>query len=88
MDAIGAKSAELGYPFTVDSGKSFDMGEAAGRFTYIETKDGTLIEFVETHKIPVAKKLGWYLSLKKRAAEKPLPRWMLNALSLNREKTQ
>jgi len=43
----------------------FDMGEAAGRFSYIEDPDGTLIEFVETHKIPIFKKLGWYLHLEK-----------------------
>lgn len=46
-----------GHPFTVDSASSFDMGEAAGHFTYIEDPDGTLIEFVETHKVPVLKKL-------------------------------
>ena len=38
----------------------------AGGFVYIEVPDGTLIEFVETHKIPVMKKLGWYLNLRKR----------------------
>ncbi|MEI6412341.1 MAG: VOC family protein, partial [Bacteroidota bacterium] len=53
--------AEKGHPFTVDSSGSFDMGEAAGYFSYIEDPDGTLIEFVETHKIPIMKKIGWYL---------------------------
>jgi len=75
-----------GFPFTVDSSQSFDMGEAAGHFTYIEDPDGTLIEFVETHKIPILKKLGWYLNLKKRNQEKPLPRWILKTLSLNRKR--
>lgn len=75
-----------GHPFTVDSSDSFDMGEAAGHFSYIEDPDGTLIEFVEAHKIPIFKKIGWYLDLKKRDPEKPLPRWMLKALSLNRKK--
>jgi catechol 2,3-dioxygenase-like lactoylglutathione lyase family enzyme len=75
-----------GYPFTVDSSESFDMGEAAGHFTYIEDPDGTLIEFVETHKIPILKKLGWYLDLRKRNPEKPLPNWMIRALGLNRVK--
>jgi catechol 2,3-dioxygenase-like lactoylglutathione lyase family enzyme len=75
-----------GHPFTVDSSNSFDMGEAAGHFSYIEDPDGTLIEFVETHKIPVLKKLGWYLDLRKRDASKALPNWMLKALSLNRVK--
>ena len=86
MDAIKSKAEKLGYPFTVDSQNSFDMGEAAGRFSYIETKEGILLEFVETHKIPILKKLGWYLNLKTRNREKPLPRLLLKALSLNRVK--
>ncbi|HPW64442.1 MAG TPA: VOC family protein [Cyclobacteriaceae bacterium] len=75
-----------GFAFTVDSSQSFDMGKAAGHFTYIEDPDGTLIEFVETHKIPIIEKLGWYLSLKNRDREKPLANWMLNLLGLNRVK--
>jgi catechol 2,3-dioxygenase-like lactoylglutathione lyase family enzyme len=75
---------EKGYPFTVDSGEKFDMGEAAGHFSYIEDPDGALIEFVETKKIPIMKKLGWYLDLRKRDALKPLPDWMLKALKFNR----
>ena len=43
-------------PFTVDVDHSFDMGEAAGSFSYTEDPDGALIEFVETHKIPILKK--------------------------------
>jgi hypothetical protein len=78
-----------GFPFTVDTmksfeGNSFDMGEAAGHFSYIEDPDGTLIEFVETHKLPIFKKLGLYLDLRKRAPEKPLPDWMLKALRFSR----
>jgi len=82
----------LGFPFTVDSSvkhnkdNSFDMGEAAGHFSYIEDPDGTLIEFVETHKVPILKKYGWYLNMKKRDPRKPLPNWMLNALGLNKVK--
>lgn len=79
--------AEKGHPFTVDSSGSFDMGEAAGYFSYIEDPDGTLIEFVETHKIPILKKIGWYLDLRKRSnPAKPLPRWMLKALGMGRVK--
>lgn len=82
------KSCEAkGHPFTVDSSGSFDMGEAAGYFSYIEDPDGALIEFVETHKIPILKKLGWYLDLRKRKnPEKPLPRWMLKMLGISRVK--
>lgn len=84
MDKIKEKAAALGHPFTVDSGH-FDMGDAAGRFAYIETADGTLIELVETYKVPVAKKLGFYINLQGRDPRKSLPRWMLKALGLNRK---
>ena len=86
MDNLENRSNTEGYPFTVDSANSFDMGEAAGRFAYIENADGTLIEFVETHKIPILKKIGWYLNVKNRNPEKPLPKWMLQAMGLNRVK--
>ncbi|OJV35663.1 MAG: glyoxalase [Bacteroidia bacterium 43-41] len=92
MDALGKRCAELGYPFTVDTtqklkeGSSFDMGDAAGQFAYIEDPDGTLIEFVETHKVPVVKKLGLSINLKNRNPEKPLPKFMLKALSVLRVK--
>ena len=62
------------------------MGEAAGHFSYIEDTDGALIEFVETHKIPILKKIGWYLDLKKRDPHKPLPDFVLSAMALNRVK--
>ncbi|TND01774.1 MAG: glyoxalase/bleomycin resistance protein/dioxygenase [Bacteroidetes bacterium] len=75
-----------GAPFTVDSGGNFDMGEAAGHFTYIEDPDGTLIEFVETFKIPILKKFGWYLDLRKRTPGKALPNWMLKSMGMNRVK--
>jgi len=86
MEQMREKCKNLGHPFTVDSSSSFDMGEAAGHFAYIEDPDGTLIEFVETHKVPVLKKLGWYVNLTKRNPEKALPIWMLKALSFNKVK--
>ncbi len=86
MDFIKEECDAIGQPFTVDTGNSFDMGEAAGRFSYAEDVDGTLIEFVETHKVPVAKKWGWYLSLKKRNPARPLPRLILKAMAFNRVK--
>ena len=86
QQAMKQLCAAKGHPFTIDSGEKFDMGEAAGHFSYIEDPDGTLIEFVETKKIPILKKLGWYLDLKKRDALKPLPDWMLKALKFNRVK--
>lgn len=91
MDLLRKECIEKGFPFTVDSdafhqSENFDMGEAAGHFSYIEDPDGTLIEFVETHKIPIMKKLGWYLNLRERDAEKPLPNWILKALKYSRVK--
>lgn len=86
MAGLKAACEKAGHPFTVDGGAGFEMGEAAGHFTYIEDPDGTLIEFVETKKIPIMKKWGWYLDLRKRAPEKPLANWMLKALAFNRVK--
>ena len=84
MDALKSACAAAGFPFSIDSHDSFDMGEAAGRFSYIEDPDGTLIEFVETHRLPLLGKLGWNLDMRKRSPAKPLPRWMIKALALNR----
>lgn len=75
-----------GYPLTVNSHNSFDMGNAAGHFVYNEDPDGTLVEYVETHKVPVVKKLGIYLNLKNRKPEKQLPDWMIRCLSFRRVK--
>jgi catechol 2,3-dioxygenase-like lactoylglutathione lyase family enzyme len=86
MDALGDECKEAGFPFTIDTGNSFDMGEAAGRFAYLEDPDGAWIEFVETHKVPVMEKWNWYLNIKNRDPEKPLPRWMLKALRFNKVK--
>ncbi|MBE6216309.1 MAG: VOC family protein [Bacteroidales bacterium] len=85
MKALGAFCAEKGHPFTVDScpdGEQFDMGDASGHFTYIEDPDGTLIEFVETHKVPVVKKLGWFIDMRKRNPEKSLPKFLFRMMGL------
>ncbi len=86
MTELKAQCEKNGFPFTVDSSESFDMGEAAGHFSYIEDPDGTLIEFVETHKVPILKKINWYLNLRKRDPIKPLPNWMVRSLAFNRVK--
>ena len=92
MRALEKFCTEKGHPFTVDScpgGITFDMGDASGHFTYIEDPDGTLIEFVETHKVPVVKKLGWYIDMKKRDPRKPLPKILFRAMGLvSREKVK
>lgn len=87
MQALKETCEKNGHPFTVDGGAGFEMGEAAGHFTYIEDPDGTLIEFVETKKLPILKKFGWYLDLRKRAPEKPLADWMLKTMRFNRVKS-
>ena len=91
MDSLKEYCIKQGFPFTVDSkvssnGNVFDMGEAAGHFSYIADPDGTLIEFVETFKIPVLKKLGWYLDLRRRDPHKALPGWMLKMLRFSKVK--
>ncbi len=91
MDDLRKYCQEAGFPFSVDSmqshdGQSFDMGEAAGHFSYVEDPDGTLIEFVETHKVPIIKALGWYLDMRKRDPDKPLPSWMIKPLRFSRVK--
>jgi catechol 2,3-dioxygenase-like lactoylglutathione lyase family enzyme len=92
MERLEKECNELGYPFTVNSNVkhnekgSFDMGEAAGHFTYIEDPDGTLIEFVETHRVPLLKALGINLNLDKRDPERPLPNWIINMMGLKKVK--
>ena len=86
MDLLRDEVKSKGFPFTVDSGDSFDMGEAAGHFAYISDPDGTPIEFVETHKIPILKKFGWYLDLRKRDPDKSLPRWLIGTFRWKRIK--
>jgi hypothetical protein len=88
IDDLRETASKLGFPFTVDSArsmKSFDMGEAAGSFAYIQAPEGTLIEFVETHKIPLVKKIGWYLNIDKHGS-KPLSRWIFRLFGVMRVK--
>ena len=80
MDKVHEAVKAQGRDFVCDSGDDFDMGDANGHFTYVEDPDGTLIEFVETLKIPVIKNLGIHINLKKRDDYKPLPRFLTRAL--------
>ncbi|MFV0289966.1 MAG: VOC family protein [Mangrovibacterium sp.] len=86
MDLLEKETTELGFPFTANSSDSFDMGVAAGHFAYISDPDNTPIEFVETHKLPILAKLGWYMNLKNRNPKKTLPNWMINTVSWGRIK--
>jgi catechol 2,3-dioxygenase-like lactoylglutathione lyase family enzyme len=88
MDEFREIVKKAGFPFTVDSARdseSFDMGEAAGNFAYIQAPEGTLIEFVETHKIPILKKFGWFVDFRKRGNH-PLPNWLLKMFRFMRVK--
>lgn len=86
MEALKRQCEQHGFRFTVDSANSFDMGEAAGRFSYIEDPDGTLVEFVETHKVPIIKKIGWFINLQKRSHKRPLPNWMIATIGWGKVK--
>ncbi len=86
MSAYKQHQLTQGNIFTVDSEGFFGMDKAGGRFCYIEDADGTLIELVETYKVPIIKKMGWYLNLKKRKSKNPLPSWMLKLLGLSKVK--
>lgn len=88
MDALVQECKDRGFPFQVLSNPSFDMGDTSAHWGYIEDPDGTLIEFVETHRVPVIKKLNWYINLRKRKPTKPLPTWLTNAISFNRVKVK
>ncbi len=88
LKQLREKVKSMGYPFTVDSAMAqdtFDMGEAAGNFAYIKAPEGTLIEFVETHKIPILKKLNWFIDFRKRGHH-PLPNWILKLFRFKRVK--
>lgn len=86
MDSLKERAQVSGYNFSVDSANSFSMGSSAGRFCYVEDPDGTLIELVETHKVPILKKLNLSLNLQARKSEGPLPDWMIGMLALNKIK--
>ncbi len=75
-------------PLTVNSQESFERGKASGQFAYNEDPDGTLIEYVETHKVPILKKLSWYLDLGKRKKNRPLPDWMIKCMGFSRKTLQ
>lgn len=86
MKALVEECDEQGFPFQVLSKESFDMGDANGHWGYLEDNDGTLIEFVETHKVPLVKPFNLNINLRKRDPMRPLPRWLINGLAMKRVK--
>ena len=85
LDDFRHHAAKSGVSFTVDSGTTFRMGEAGGRFAYIEDPDGTLIELVETHRITLSKRLAISINLQ-RPNRRSLPRPFFWLLSLGRKR--
>ncbi len=86
MEKLKKRFESNGCQLVVDSADSFNMGQAAGRFAYVEDPDGTLIELVETHKVPIMKKIGWYYTLKNKEAATPLPKWQVKLLGMQKVK--
>lgn len=79
MDGLKNHCAEKGIHFSVDSESNFDMGDAGGRFAYVEDPDGTLIELVEVLKFPISKKPRIQIPLHWKIL-KPLPKMLLKIL--------
>ncbi len=79
MDDLKSHMELAGYGFTVDSQTNFDMGDAGGRFAYVEDPDGTLIELVEVMKFPISKKPKINIPLTWKIL-KPLPKSLLKVL--------
>jgi catechol 2,3-dioxygenase-like lactoylglutathione lyase family enzyme len=83
MTELAQHCQKTGYPFTVDSRKKsnrFGMGKASGNFAYNEDPAGTMIEYVETERIPLVNKPFIALNLKNRDPFKPLPDWFFKVL--------
>lgn len=78
-----------GYRFSVDSAVENNLlgtGDASAHFTCLEDPDGTVIEFVETFKLPVVGKLNMFVDLMKRDRTQPLSRTFFHMMKLNRVK--
>lgn len=84
MDGMRERAKALGHDFVCDGGVDFKMAEADGHFTYVEDPDGTLIELVETFKVPILKKFGIYLHIRNKDYTKKLPRLVVKALKFLR----
>ncbi len=87
MKQIEKEFSEKGFPFTCDSKNALNMGDHTEvHCIYVEDPDGTLIEFTEVYKIPILKKIGWFLDVEKRDPKKPLPSWILKGMRFSRVK--
>ncbi len=84
MDGLKSAMESANYKFSVDSSNAFEMSSASGRFCYVKDPDGTLIELVETHKVPIIKKIGFFLNLQKRKKQKPLADWIVKLMAFSK----
>ena len=76
MSGLRGFFQDFGLDFTVDTNDEFLMDKtASGRFAYLEDPDGSLIEFVETYRMPLIRKFG--ISLNVRGRRKTIPSWLL-----------
>jgi len=78
--------SEVGYPFSVKVLENFQMGKANGRWGYLEDPDGTLIEMVETIKVPIIPALGLNIEFSQKSPHTPLPWWVPHLLKLKKIK--
>lgn len=88
MDKLSEHCEKMGHPFVLDSfetekGESFNMGKVTSRVAYIDDPDGTAIEFVETHKVPILPALGISINLQS-GNNKDVPTWLLKLIKLKK----
>jgi catechol 2,3-dioxygenase-like lactoylglutathione lyase family enzyme len=86
MEALGESLTRQNFGFTCDSRSALDMGNTKVHCTYIDDPDGTWLELIEVHKVPIMEKWGLFLDVAKRDPNKPLPDFMLKALRFSRIK--
>ena len=79
MKALGEELEAAGFPFTVDSSSSFDMGEASGQFTYVEDPTARGLNLWRPTKSP-SPKAQLVPRHPQASAEQGLPKWMLKML--------
>jgi catechol 2,3-dioxygenase-like lactoylglutathione lyase family enzyme len=86
MPNLVQECAEKGFPFRVLSNEKFDMGNTSGHWGYIEDLDGTLVEFVETKKLPIFEKFHIFFNVGKRDPMKPVPKWLIKGMAMSKLK--
>jgi len=81
MESTKIDLQRFGIEFTCDSKDALAMDKNVKvHCAYIEDPDGTLIELIDVHKMPIIKKFGIYLNRKKNGITQPVPNFMLKML--------